>query len=198
MWVHRTCGETTEIKKHMPTPKDFTALCGEQASGSTSSFGYHKTRGVATLALFAAAAPTCVCAAAPPPFGQSDGTVAYSADGTDGTDQSVGFGKRCAPECKASPRWPHVHACTRARAVCFARWGTPITDTGCMVTATLLWGAAVYRPWQTQDPPLPTSTKLWGCFTATSCVCTCVSALLGRGRALLEVVDADRPEESDV
>ena len=71
-----------------------TSLPFITAVGSGGSFAYHKSHAVATLDLFAVAAPTCVCAAAPPGFGKTaSGTVTYSAAGTDGTDSTVGFGK---------------------------------------------------------------------------------------------------------
>jgi hypothetical protein len=84
------------------------------AVGSGPAFAYHKSHYISTLALFADAAPTCVCAAAPPPFGQTgSGTVSYDATGTVGSHNStVGFGKACVPECD-----PDDAACTKSSSM---------------------------------------------------------------------------------
>ena len=76
------------------------------AVGSGATYAYHKSHFIATLALFAEDdAPTCVCTAAPPQFGQTaNGVLHYNASGTDGHDSTVGFGKHCVGGCpRANP-----------------------------------------------------------------------------------------------
>ena len=84
------------------------------AIGSGPAFAYHKAHSVSTLALFADAAPTCVCAAAPPLFGDtSSGTVSYDATGTTGSHNgTVAFGKACVPECD-----PEDKTCTKSSSM---------------------------------------------------------------------------------
>ena len=82
-----------------------TSLPYITAVGSGPTFAYHQSRFIGVLALFASGASTCVCAAAPPTFGNTqDGTLSYSADGTDGKNSSVGFGKHCVGECAPGDR----------------------------------------------------------------------------------------------
>jgi hypothetical protein len=73
------------------------------AVGSGPAYAYHKTHYLGTLAMFAEAAPTCVCGGAPAAFGDTaNGVLLYNASGTGGADGSVGFGKHCLGECPAS------------------------------------------------------------------------------------------------
>ena len=78
-----------------------TSLPIISAVGSGPVFSYHKTHSLATVALFAESAPTCVCAGTPPAFGKTaDGQLLYDASGTIGSNNgSVGFGKNCVGEC---------------------------------------------------------------------------------------------------
>lgn len=70
------------------------------AVGTSSAFAYHRAKGVGAVRMLAAGgAPSCLCAGAPPPFGDTaSGIITYT--GLDGRNESLGFNKHCRPHCQ--------------------------------------------------------------------------------------------------
>ena len=82
------------------------------AVGSGPAFAYHKSKALSTLRLFAET--TCVCAAAPPVFGDTaSATLTYDATGTvNSKNSTIGFGKACVGECAAGDK-----SCTKSSSM---------------------------------------------------------------------------------
>ena len=82
------------------------------AVGSGPAFAYHKSKALSTLRLFAET--TCVCAAAPPVFGDTaSATLTYDATGTvNSKNSTIGFGKACMGECAAGDK-----SCTKSSSM---------------------------------------------------------------------------------
>ena len=82
------------------------------AVGSGPAFAYHKSKALSTLRLFAET--TCVCAAAPPVFGDTaSATLTYDATGTvNSKNATIGFGKACVGECAAGDK-----SCTKSSSM---------------------------------------------------------------------------------
>lgn len=71
------------------------------AVGSGPSLAYHKAKMPATLSLLpVGGVGACVCAVAPPPFGEGKGSMTYvqTAQKEDIGEGTVGFGNKCAPQ----------------------------------------------------------------------------------------------------